>query len=44
MFADIMGDSEALCVYRQREFFRCLVDYDDNFSENPTEAAVVFLF
>lgn len=24
--------------------FRCLVDYDDNFSENPTEAAVVLCF
>ena len=43
MFGEIMGNSEV--VYTQAErVFRCLDDYDDNFSENPTEAADVLCF
>lgn len=32
--------------YSQREFFRCLLNYDDNFSESPppAEAAITFCF
>lgn len=40
MFAEIIGNSEVVCVQAEG-VFRCLVDYDDNFFENPTEAAVV---
>lgn len=43
MFGEIMGNSMVAYIQPER-VFRCLDDYDDNFSVNPTEAAVVLCF